>query len=45
MNKAQIRVIEEGVFEFCGIKTETTFFGNVVSGTDVLRKSYLETIK
>ena len=45
MNKAQIRVIEEGVFEFCGIKTQTTFFGNVVSGTDELRKSYLATIK
>lgn len=45
MNKAQIRVIEQGVFEFCGIKTETTFFGNVISGTDELRKGYLETIK
>lgn len=45
MNQAQIRVIEQGVFEFCGIKTATTFFGNVVSGTDALRKSYLESIK
>lgn len=45
MNQAQIRVIEQGVFDFCGIKTETTFFGQVSSGTDELRKSYLETIK
>lgn len=45
MNKAQIRVIEQGIFEFCGIKTETTFFGQVSSGSDELRKSYLATIK
>lgn len=45
MHKAQLRVIEQGVFEFCGIQTETTFFGNVISGTDELRKSYLESIK
>ncbi|WP_281638131.1 NAD(P)H-dependent oxidoreductase [Flavobacterium marginilacus] len=45
MLTAQLRTIEVGIFEFCGIKTETTFFGNVISGTDELRKGYLETIK
>jgi hypothetical protein len=45
MNTAQKRVIDDGVFGFCGIETEITFFGQVSSGTDELRKSYLETIK
>lgn len=45
MNTAQSRVIDDGVFGFCGIETEITFFGQVSSGTDELRKSYLETIK
>lgn len=44
MHEAQNRVINEGIFGFCGIKTEVTFFGSVVNGTDELRKGYLETI-
>ncbi|MDI9877822.1 NAD(P)H-dependent oxidoreductase [Flectobacillus sp. LYT7W] len=44
MNTAQQRIIDDGVFGFCGIDTEITFFGQVSSGTDELRKGYLETI-
>lgn len=45
MDKAQQRIIDEAVFKFCGIETEITFFGQVSSGTDKLRKGYLESIK
>lgn len=45
MNTAQRRIIDGGIFGFCGIDTEITFFGQVSSGTDELRKGYLETIK
>lgn len=44
MHNAQIRVIQEAVFEFCGIKTETTFFGSVSSGSNELREEYLNSI-
>ena len=45
MHTAQRRVIDEGVFGFCGIKCTSTFFGNVAMGTDEERKVYLESIK
>ncbi len=44
MYDAQIRVNDIGIFEFCGIKADTTFFGNVAMGTDELRKGYLNSI-
>ncbi len=44
MYDAQRRVNDEGIFGFCGIKSNTTFFGNVAMGTDELRKSYLNSI-
>ncbi len=45
MNTAQRRIIDGGIFGFCGIDTEITFFGQVSSGSDELRKGYLEAIK
>lgn len=45
MNKAQLRIIEQGIFEFCGLKTQTTIFADVKEGTDEMRKGYLKTIK
>ncbi len=45
MFNAQRRVNDEGIFGFCGIKSETTFFGNVAMGSDELRKGYLESIQ
>jgi len=45
MYDAQRRVNDEGIFGFCGIKSNTTFFGNVSMGTDELRKGYLDSIK
>ena len=44
MHAAQRRVIDEGVFGFCGIKCTSTFFGNVAMGTDEMRKRYLASI-
>lgn len=44
MYNAQKRINDEGVFGFCGIDTDITFFGNVAMGTDELRKGYLESI-
>jgi len=41
-----IRTISEvGIFEFCGMKANTTFFGNVAMGSDEDRKQYLHSIK
>ena len=45
MHSAQKRINDEGVFGFCGIDTNITFFGNISMGTDELRKGYLESIK
>ena len=45
MLDAQRRINNEGVFGFCGIDTNITFFGNVAMGTDELRKGYLDSIK
>jgi len=45
MNTAQRRIIDGGIFGFCGIDTEITFLGQVSSGSDELRKGYLEAIK
>ena len=44
MNKAQLRIIQEGIFEFCGLKTQTVIFADVKEGTDEMRKGYLTTI-
>ena len=44
MHKAQVRVNDAGVFGFCGIDTEVTFFGDVAMGSDDLRKSYLKQV-
>lgn len=45
MYDAQRRVIDEGVFGFCGIEASMTFFGNVAMGSDELRKGYLASIE
>ncbi len=44
MHSAQRRINDEGIFGFCGIDANSTFFGNVAMGTDELRKGYLESI-
>lgn len=44
MHKAQERVNDAGVFGFCGIDTQITFFGDVAMGGDDLRKAYLEQV-
>jgi len=44
MYDAQIRVNDIGIFEFCGIKADTTFFGNVAMGSDEMRKGYLDSV-
>lgn len=44
LHAAVKKVNEEGVFEFCGMTAKTTFFGNVVMGTDNERKEYLSGI-
>jgi len=44
MHQAQVRVNDGGVFGFCGIDTEVTFFGDVPMGSDELRKGYLEQV-
>ena len=45
MLAAQKRVNDEGIFGFCGIKSQSAFFGNVAMGSDELRKGYLDSIK
>jgi len=45
MHAAILKTIDQGVFEFCGLETTHTFFGNVMNGTDELRKGYLESLK
>ncbi len=45
MLDAQRKIYDEGIFAFCGIKSNTTFFGDVAQGTDELRKGYLDSIK
>ena len=44
MYDAQRRVNDVGIFGFCGIKSKSTFFGNVAMGTDELRKGYLDSV-
>jgi len=44
MHAAQVRVNDAGVFGFCGIDTQITFFGDVAMGSDELRKTYLEKV-
>ncbi|MBT3206067.1 MAG: NAD(P)H-dependent oxidoreductase [Gammaproteobacteria bacterium] len=36
---------EGGIFGFCGMKAETTFFGNIIMSTEQDRKDYLNSIK
>jgi len=44
MHDAQVRVNDAGLFGFCGIETEITFLGDVATGSDDLRKGYLEQV-
>ena len=44
MHVAQERIMNEGIFGFCNIKAEITFFGNIAMGSDELRKNYLKSI-
>lgn len=44
MHAALNRVNDEGIFGFCGIDSNSIFFGNVTMGTDELRNGYLESI-
>jgi len=44
MLTAQKRINNAGIFGFCAIETNITFFGNVAMGTDEERKAYLESI-
>lgn len=45
MHGAIIKGIEEGVFGFCGMQVNTTFFGNITMGSDDERKSYLKSVE
>ncbi len=45
MHSAQERINDGGVFGFCGIEPEITFFGDGAMGSDELRKGYLKSIK
>lgn len=45
MHDAQKRVNGPGLFGFCGIEAEFTFFGTVATGPDELRKGYLASIE
>lgn len=44
MHSAILKTIDEGVFGFCGFETKHTFFGDVMNGTDELRKGYLASL-
>lgn len=45
MIAAQERINNGGIFEFCGMKSDITFFGNVTMGTDEDRKGYLTSLE
>ncbi len=45
MHSALRRVNDVGIFGFCGIESTSTFFGSIASGSDELRKGYLDSIK
>jgi NAD(P)H dehydrogenase (quinone) len=45
MHTAIKKVNEEGIFEFCGMTAKTTFFGNIILGSDHDRKQYLNSIR
>ncbi len=42
MHDAQVRINNAGLFGFCGIATQVTFFGDVAMGSDNLLKGYLK---
>jgi len=44
MHEAQVRINDPGIFGFCGMKTDLTFFGNITTGTDEERKAYLASV-
>jgi len=44
MHDAQVRVNDAGVFGFCCIDTQITFFGDVAMGSDELRQGYLNQV-
>jgi len=44
MLTAQRRVNDDGIFAFCAIDANSTFFGNVAMGTNELRQGYLDSI-
>ena len=41
---ALLKVNEEGIFKFCGMRVNSTFFGNITMSTDSERKEYLKRI-
>ena len=45
MKTGRLEAFSDSVFGFCGIKCTSTFFGNVATGTDEMRKDYLASIK
>ncbi len=45
MHSALRRVNDEGIFGFCGMESDSTFFGSVATGSDELRQGYLDSIK
>ncbi|WP_196892560.1 NAD(P)H-dependent oxidoreductase [Aureivirga marina] len=45
MHKSIKQVTDEAIFDFCGMKSETIFFGNVAFGTNDERKIYLESLQ
>ena len=44
MHGAIKKVVEVGIFEFCGMDVKTIFFGNVALGSDEDRRQYLSQI-
>lgn len=45
MHKSIDTMIKDGLFSFCGIDAEITYFGSVTFCPDEQRKEYLETVK
>ncbi len=45
LHEAINKVQQDGIFSFCGMQADTTFFGNITMGTDQERKDYLNSIK
>ncbi len=39
------KIIDDGVFGFCGMESKVTFFGNISLSTDEERKQHLDSVK